>query len=69
MGITVQRGEYSRRRAMAITTYLKLTFRVTQDYFTVFHALCPKIGLLGPLSGQVVLLYMGLVQDTCNFRS
>ena len=25
MGMTVQRGEYSSRRAMAITTYLKLT--------------------------------------------
>jgi hypothetical protein len=29
--------------------------RVTQDYFTVFHALCPKIGLLRPLNGEVVL--------------
>jgi hypothetical protein len=25
--------------------------RVSQEYFVVFHALCPKIGLLGPLSG------------------
>jgi hypothetical protein len=30
--------------------------RVSQDYFVVFHALCPKIRLLGPLSGQVVRL-------------
>ena len=31
--------------------------RVSQDYFVVLHALCPKIRHLGPLSGQVVRLY------------
>jgi hypothetical protein len=31
---------------------------VSQQYFTVFHAVCPKIGLLGSLSDPVVLLYM-----------
>jgi hypothetical protein len=32
--------------------------QVSQQYFTVFHAVCPKIGLLGSLSDPVVLLYM-----------
>jgi hypothetical protein len=31
--------------------------RITQDYFSVFHALSPKIGLLGPLGENVVLAY------------
>jgi hypothetical protein len=30
---------------------------VTQEYFPVFNALCPKIGLLGDLSADVVRLY------------
>lgn len=45
--------------------------RVSQDYFVVFHALCPKIGLLGPLSGQVVRLYMvgkSLLEDIHTLR-
>jgi hypothetical protein len=43
-----------------------VSIRVTQDYFAVFHALCPKIGLLGPLSGEVALLYTigkSLIED------
>jgi hypothetical protein len=46
-------------------------FRLSQDYFTVFHALCPKIGLLGSLSRQVVLLYMegkALLEDIYTLR-
>jgi hypothetical protein len=40
--------------------------RVSQEYFTVFHAVCPKIGLLGSLSTPVVRLYTvgkSLVED------
>jgi hypothetical protein len=46
-------------------------FRVSQDYFAVFHALCPKIGFLGPLGGQVVLLYMvgkAILEDIYTLR-
>jgi len=48
-----------------------LSIRVGQDYFAVFHALCPKIGLLGPLSGEVVLLYAvgkSLLEDIHTLR-
>jgi hypothetical protein len=31
--------------------------RAEEDYFSVFHALAPKIGLLGPLGSEVVLVY------------
>ena len=31
--------------------------RGEEDYFSVFHAVAPKIGLLGPLGGDVVLVY------------
>ena len=31
--------------------------RAEEDYFSVFHAVAPKIGLLGPLGGDVVLVY------------
>jgi hypothetical protein len=44
--------------------------RVTQDFFTVFHALAPKLGSLGPVSGLVVRQYMfakGIVEDFTLF--
>ena len=31
--------------------------RAEEDYFSVFHAVAPKIGLLAPFSGDVVLVY------------
>lgn len=45
--------------------------QITQDYFSVFHALSPKIGLLGPLSSNVVLVYAGaksLFEDILMLR-
>jgi hypothetical protein len=32
--------------------------RIRQDYFATFHALSGKIGLLGPLAADVVLVYV-----------
>lgn len=40
--------------------------RIAQDYFSVFHAVTPKIGLLGPLGSDIVLVYAAaksLVED------
>lgn len=45
--------------------------RITQDYFTVFNSLCPKIGLLGDLSGRIVRLYVlakGVIEDFSELR-
>jgi len=39
---------------------------VTQDYFSVFHAIASKIGLLGELGGPVTRLYVlgkGVIED------
>lgn len=35
------------------------SINITQDYFSVFSALSPKLGLLGPLATDVVLVYAG----------
>jgi hypothetical protein len=45
--------------------------RIAQDYFSVFHALSPKIGLLGPLGRDVVLTYAAakaLLEDIALVR-
>ena len=44
---------------------------VTQDFFITYHALAPKIGLLGEVSGAVAHVYVlakGLIEDfrTCR---
>jgi len=47
------------------------SIRLTQDYFSVFNALSPKLGLLGPLASQVVLAYAGtksLFEDIAALR-
>jgi hypothetical protein len=48
-----------------------VTMRITQDYFSVFHALSPKIGLLGPLGEKIVLAYSAtkaLFEDIATLR-
>jgi hypothetical protein len=48
-----------------------LNIRVAQDYFAVFHALRPKIGLFGTLSEGVTLLYTvgkSLLEDLLTLR-
>jgi hypothetical protein len=45
--------------------------QITQDYFSVFHALSPKIGLLGALARDVVLAYSAtksLFEDIARLR-
>jgi hypothetical protein len=45
--------------------------RVEEDYFSVFHALSPKLGLLGPLASSVVLAYAAtksLLDDLHSLR-
>ncbi len=47
------------------------SMHITQDYFTVFHALSPKLGLLGSLASNVVFTYAGtkaLVEDVRSLR-
>ena len=48
-----------------------LSVRITQDYFSVFHAVAPKIGALGPLAREVVTLYTrakGIIEDMTELR-
>ncbi|MEE8076171.1 MAG: hypothetical protein V3T60_11175 [Candidatus Binatia bacterium] len=44
---------------------------ITQDYFAVFNSVCPRIGLLGPLSGGVTRFYglsKVLIEDVNSLR-
>lgn len=46
--------------------------QISQDYFAVFNAITPRIGLLGDLSGRVVSLYVfakALLEDLIDLRS
>ena len=47
------------------------SMHITQDYFSVFHALSPRLGLLGPLASNVVFTYAAtkaLVEDVRSLR-
>ena len=47
------------------------SMHITQDYFAVFHALSPRLGLLGPLASNVVFSYAStkaLVEDVRSLR-
>lgn len=37
-----------------------LAIRLSQGYLSVYSAVCPKLGLLGPLAGDVIRVYSGL---------
>jgi len=43
-----------------------MAISVTEDYFGVFHAVSPKIGILGKLAGEVATTYVyakGIIED------
>jgi len=48
-----------------------ISISITQDYFTDFNSVCPKIGLLGDVGGRITRFYSvakALIEDVNEFR-
>ena len=48
-----------------------ISIYIKQDYFIVYNSICPKIGLLGELSGQITRFYYltkSLIEDINDYR-